>query len=368
MGIFLGILAVIGRILLVILGIVVLLLLLILFAPVRYRARAAGHGKEIQADATVTWLLHLLTLDVSYRKENEKNDADPDTAKKPSVSVRFRIFGIDPAEVKKKRAAKAKSRRKEKKKQTISRIKQEDPERYERLKAEAQQRREEREAAARRIQEEAREREQRAAAAAKEAEQKKQHVRALALRAWRSMNKVYRISSAVFAAISKIFNILIDGIVFLAGLPARAAEMIGHIAEKIADIIGKAVRWETFLTDPRVTGAVARLLGDVKKALGHLLPKDMSGEVAFGFSDPGTTGEVFAAVSAFYPKYGGRVRINPDFGGETKLVFDLSMRGRVYLFYILFLAIHVIIDKNVRYAFSWLKQELGGSKASEDDT
>ena len=364
MGIFLGILAVIGRILLVILGIVVLLLLLILFVPVRYRAKAAGQGKEIRADATVTWLLHLLSLDISFRKENEetKESAEGDKA----VSVRLRIFGIDPEEVKKKRAAGKKSRRKEKKKKEIQKIKEENPEHYEELRAEAKARREAREAAARKREEEAREREERAAAAAREAEQKKQHMRALALRAWRSMNKAYRISRAVFATISKVFNILIDGIVFLAGLPAKAADMIGRIAEKLADIVGRIVRWETFLTDPRVTSAAARLLGDVKRALGHLLPKDMSGEVAFGFSDPGTTGEVLAAVSAFYPKYGGRVRINPDFDGETKLMFDLSMSGRVYLFYILFLVIHVIIDKNIRYAFSWLKQELGGSKASDD--
>ena len=347
MGIFLGILAVIGRILLVILGIAILLLLLVLCVPVRYRARTAGQGKEIRADATVTWLLHLLVLDISFRRRNA--DAEEPAEGHNAVSVRFRVFGIDPAEVKKKRAAREKSKRKEKKKKAIQRIKEENPGHYEELRAEAKARREAREAAAARLEAESREREERAAASAREAERKKQYARALSLRAWRSMNRAFRISSAVFATISKAFNILIDSLVFLAGLPAKAAETIGHIAETMAGFVEKAAGWVTFLTDPQVMSAAARLLGDVKRAIGHLLPKDMSGEVSFGLDDPGTTGEVLAAVSAFYPKYGGRVRINPDFSGETKLIFDLTMRGRVCLFYILFLVIHAIIDKNVRY-------------------
>lgn len=63
--IILQILAVLGIILLCLLGLCLTLLLLILFVPVRYRISGRKDGKEVEGAIRVTWFLHLLS--VSYR-------------------------------------------------------------------------------------------------------------------------------------------------------------------------------------------------------------------------------------------------------------------------------------------------------------
>ena len=62
------ILKIIGIILAVILGILVLLVCIVLLVPVRYAADAdfPGNVSEIKAHGSVSWLLHLIRLKVSF--------------------------------------------------------------------------------------------------------------------------------------------------------------------------------------------------------------------------------------------------------------------------------------------------------------
>lgn len=71
----------IGMILLGILGLAVTLILLVLFVPVRYRARGSYY-EELRGKASVSWLLHILSLDVAYKESDGELD------------VAIRIFGI----------------------------------------------------------------------------------------------------------------------------------------------------------------------------------------------------------------------------------------------------------------------------------
>ena len=66
--ILLLILKVIGIIFAVILGILVLLVCVVLFVPVRYDLEAASDGTfaRTRMEAKVTWLLHLVRLDLRY--------------------------------------------------------------------------------------------------------------------------------------------------------------------------------------------------------------------------------------------------------------------------------------------------------------
>lgn len=62
------ILKIIGIILAVILGILVLLVCIVLLVPVRYAADAdfPGNVSEIKAHGSVSWLIHLIRLKISF--------------------------------------------------------------------------------------------------------------------------------------------------------------------------------------------------------------------------------------------------------------------------------------------------------------
>ena len=62
--IVLTILKVIGIILLVILGILLAVILLVLFVPLRYRLNVRRGNTPLTVDGRVTWLLHLLRIDL----------------------------------------------------------------------------------------------------------------------------------------------------------------------------------------------------------------------------------------------------------------------------------------------------------------
>ncbi len=68
--VLLTILKIIGILLLVILGIILVLILLVLFVPVRYRVHVRKDRDVFEADGRVTWLLHLLRVDLTYAKRS----------------------------------------------------------------------------------------------------------------------------------------------------------------------------------------------------------------------------------------------------------------------------------------------------------
>ena len=66
LGILLTILKIIGIVLLILLLLLLTIILLILFVPVRYRVHADKVGWDLNAGANVSWLLRMISVDVSY--------------------------------------------------------------------------------------------------------------------------------------------------------------------------------------------------------------------------------------------------------------------------------------------------------------
>lgn len=365
MAIFLGILAVIGKILLIILYIVLALLALILFVPIRYQAEGKKEEKRIRGGANISWLFHFISFDVKVNKtlggkeetvkEETSSEERPDADE--GVHTTFRILGISPEEQRKKHEEARKARKKQKKKEKIEEIKEKDPDQYARLKEEARARHEARLAA--KAEEE--ERQKREAAAEKEARdralEKKKLARRMQIRIYYSMGVVYRAVHAAWSAVRDIFQLLLGILLFLAGLPAAIAQKIGGFFAKMTEGMAAAEKWISFLTEPAFTSALGLVLRDIKKLLVHISPRKLAGEVSFGTEDPGTTGEILAVASAFYPKYGGKVRINPDFSGKSHFAFDLAGAGRIYLFYIVYLLLGLVFSRDARYVWHFIKNE-----------
>lgn len=80
LAIVLQILKILGIIILVLLSVLVALILIFLFVPVRYQAKGY-YNETYEVRAKVTWLLHLVSAQVSYSKEQ-------------ALLVVVRIFGI----------------------------------------------------------------------------------------------------------------------------------------------------------------------------------------------------------------------------------------------------------------------------------
>lgn len=382
MGTVLGILAVIGRILLVILWIVVALLLLILFVPFRYRVDADGNtadaenassgdaAKAFHVRARVTWLLHLLSV------EWVMNKGDPE--KKEGTEMIFRIFGISPKLRKKEKAEKKKQKKKDQKKKELNEIKEKDPDEYERLKAEAEKRRKARaETRARAAEAEAKRRqaeEERRRAEDEELRRTEERREKLKLYAKQRLGRTRRVILAAFETLRMFGYLVLNGVISLSALPAILTEKLFAFFGKAAEAFGKASRAigklldiNDVLWDGRTHEAVRKVLLVLKKLLGHISPKKADGEVVFGLGDPYITGEVLAVLSAAYPLYGGKIRINPDFS-ESIFDGDVRLSGRLYIFYVVYLVLLLILDGNVRYVYKQYKEMKKSNDPAEEES
>ncbi len=342
MSIFLAILSVIGKILLGILIAALIILLLILLVPVRYETAEQGEIGAYDVRAKASWLLGILSVRIHVRKEK---GAERYTEKE------FRVFGFSPSAWHQRRMARKKEKRREKKIKQLDHIREKDPERFEQLREEARIRREEKEA--RRMEEERRKQ------AEKEAEQeakKKENLKERVVRSTRKQLRLYeKIVRKLIDLHKKIFWKIIDAIRALAAMPSAIVEKTAKIVSKITSICDTIGEWTDFLSDLRTRKALRIIKKRALKILKHVRPKKLEGYVHFGFDDPFYTGEALAAASAFYPLYGGKIILNPDFSGEA-LDGELKASGRVRIGTVLYHGLLTILSPDVRYVWRTVKK------------
>lgn len=89
------------------------------------------------------------------------------------------------------------------------------------------------------------------------------------------------------------------------------------------------------------------ILRQLKALLGDIRPGKASGTIVFGFEDPYTTGQVLSAASIVYAWYGPGIEIVPMFDQDI-LEGELSLKGRIRLATVLYRGLLVYLNKNFR--------------------
>lgn len=421
MAILLAIIKTILKLLLIILALIIILILLILFVPFRYRAAGVKEPGTIEAEASVTWLLHMLTVEVGYSLTSGRR-----------LTKDIRIFGISLFKLKnwlndrrKSKAEKEKEKRRQEKKKKLERMKTEDPERYEQLRAEAlarkqEEKRRKEEEERKRQEEEAKKKEAErvrleAEKAEKEALRKKQEeeeririeaekeaqrkaekearikaesearIKAesearkkeeenetgqqtgqkgggIFAKIMNAMEKIEtRVAGKAYSILAKFLKLLLKLITTVWFLPwkivsviANVFEKIETVSERIDSLTDKASDIWEFLQDERTQEVLSLLKKQIGRLIGHIIPRMLNGYVQFGLDDPYLTGRVLATACVFYPLYGRTFRLEPDF---EELVFNgrAELKGRIYLFYLGFIALSTYFNKNTKFVINYIK-------------
>ena len=333
MAILLTILKVIGIILLVILGIVLLLICLVLFVPVRYRICGRFDDEEKRGTATVSWLLHAISVTAGYGAGE-------------GVIKDLRVFGIPVLKLKEKLSGR---KNKQYKKDTGDPPEKDPAEEHDAAAAEEETPAEESGPAS--PPEEAPEGEGSAGGEAAAEEQPGSGTglpeeEPEADEAVPEGPPPPRVPPAerANALIRKIweaaFSVFIQVITSIWQIPGS---------------LGTVSLWRNFLEDEHTAALLDLVLADLGKILGSLLPRKMKGAIHFGLGDPFRTGEVLAALSALYPMYGGRLVIDPDFE-EKRFSGYLDGRGRLFLFRIVWIAAALWFNKNTKFVLKRYKK------------
>ena len=104
---------------------------------------------------------------------------------------------------------------------------------------------------------------------------------------------------------------------------------------------------------PSLPRSYSSITGRVRKSTYPVVRK-LSGRLEVGFDDPSLTGNMMAVYAAVYPLYLNDFELTPYFN-ETRFEGKADIRGRIYLFYLAYLAVTTILNKNIRYVISYLK-------------
>ncbi len=292
---------------LIFVGILLLVALLVLsaclFVPVRYRGRVKKAAEEIQAQGTITWLFHLLSLRVYYE------------GKTPGFQIR--ILGI-PLKKRKKKPPKTEDKREPPKKKP----------------------RKNREKVSKEIPPPA------ADTTLVPAKGEGEPVRTQSEQALSEPSFFERLGRALGA----VFRWIRQGVRFIWHLPARLLAVPRKIVFTIQKFCGKIKNWKHFLQEEKTRQAISLLWRECRRFLRHLLPRRMGGSVLFGMENPAVTGEILAVLGAAYPVHKNKIRFCPAFDRQV-LEGEVWCRGRVFGIVLLVILCRLYFNKNIQYCY-----------------
>lgn len=119
-------------------------------------------------------------------------------------------------------------------------------------------------------------------------------------------------------------------------------DIAGGIAEKATGAIG-VIR---FMREHQILGIIWPKL---QIFLIRIRPRQLRGQIQFGFSDPATTGQVLGGIAMIPFLYQTEIVIRPDFESEKAYVSgNIYTKGRMHLIHFIILIVKLLLDKNIR--------------------
>lgn len=338
LGILLTILKIVGIILLILLGLILAVVAVVLLVPIRYRGEGAYEESVLSGNVKITWLLHMLSVDVSLSSDG--------------IILCVRLFGktiypktAKPQKKSKKKKAKTKKQEKskkhpERKRQPASRQKQLKEKPLEEQKQEVETVYEPQTSIPKLSQSQTFKSEH--DSDTKQAESKESQKSRKTKKSKPHKDPITFVKLKFESIKTKIFAI---------------KDKLLATKARLRKNKNKIEYWKKLLTSEPMKEAIAALWKYIKGLLHHILPRKLTGCVHFGFDDPSMTGKVLAYLSMLYPFTKDDLIIEPEFETE-ELIIDgkLAFRGRIRLEYLVYVVLCVVLNKNIRCQYKRLRQ------------
>ena len=290
--ILLLILKIFGIILLVILGSVLLILALVLFVPVCYRGRFIHNPDRTEITAGIRFLFPLLNVVLHYLEQ---------------FSYKVRVFGYAILDSEKQEKQKPEKAQKNKKKEKIP---------VEEVPVEVQQ------------------------SSAVQQDEVKSLPKDRTEQSLKPEKKEKKADSAESGKKEK--------------KPEKEKKTIRQRLEKLKVLWHRKEEVQRILNEPESRQAISFVWNKCKHLFRHILPRKINGYLAYGSSDPATTGKVLGIISVVYAKTGPLVELRPNFE-EEQLECDIELKGHIQLFTLLVIAGKVFFNKELRQMIEKLK-------------
>ena len=133
-------------------------------------------------------------------------------------------------------------------------------------------------------------------------------------------------------------------------------DKINKIWAKIKSIIANIKKYVQILQSDEFKSAFALCKDSVVRLFVMIKPRKVKIDGTIGMKSPDQTGYICAAVGVVSPFFKDKIRVIPDF--ENFIIKgDVLIKGRIYLFVILIIAIKAFFDKNIRKVIEMFRRE-----------
>ena len=307
--ILLTILKIIGIILLAVIGLVLLICLCVLFVPIRYSARVK-YNKTNNICVRVTYLLRLISIKYSLIGNDKK--------------ISIKIFGIDfnRFKIKKKNKSDIATDETDDRNSSIDIFEEIDGERYiekadEGLKKSAKE----------------------------NMKVNDDEVFEEDIEENKDFENQTSVKKEKISLYQKIKNKIIS-------VKNKILYRFKSICGKIKKAVSKIKDFKGFISDEHAKRVFGLIKGELIKLLKYIRPRKIKGYLNFGFDDPSTTGKVLGIYYAIMKKSPKKFKINPDFENK-RLETDLFLKGRIRLYYLIYIFIKVYFNKDFKYVLKY---------------
>lgn len=133
----------------------------------------------------------------------------------------------------------------------------------------------------------------------------------------------------------------------LASIPQSFRKTFRRLRARLRDLLEKKERALAFLKDEENRRTFRLIKAQLGRLIRHVSPRQMEGNLMFGFDDPYRTGQVLSAAALLYPVYRDRIRLVPVFDREV-LEGELCVAGRLRAAAFAGAAVRLMMDRNFR--------------------
>ena len=128
--------------------------------------------------------------------------------------------------------------------------------------------------------------------------------------------------------------------------------------EKLKKIRDKKNEYVSFLSTRESRQAIKRIKEILFNLFRHILPKKISGNVSYGFTEPDITGKSFGILMMLFNGRLSDINIDPQFNDVEKIFVsgDVKFKGRIRLVVILKTAVKLYRTKRLREFINFVKE------------
>ena len=334
----------IGWILLGILGLILLTVLTVLLVPIRYRADGVWK-EEKYIRGRVTWLLHLLSLRVTYEKEL-------------LLEVRVAGFLIYPKKERSGKEKKAVTEADAEEETSAAGVELPDEIDDTEVSGSAAAEVNDVEPQSADSNDESAARSDGEASATKDAAQGASETQSQEAEASKAQKTGSPDADKTQAADSDTASDQPAGSFFekLSGKFSKIADRLRGMQHKTDQLKQQTAYYKRIWDQPQTRQAIRVGFYELGEIIRHVLPRKLEVFGIVGTGDPASTGQILAIQGMLYPWHKGNIRLEPDFE-EKHIEGEFHLKGRIRLGTLGICGLRILLNKNVRRLIRILRKK-----------